>query len=118
MRVNATAGGGGDDLVQREVNARNLDRFEPHGGVIPYSCMDVITVLRKSLKDVVGYKNICLTKSLRPLVLGQGLCFELAYGSVLGASVFDACGLLLDCLLGRSRVVCCVYPSLLCCWLF
>ena len=52
---------------------RNLDRFEPHRGVIPYSCMDVITVLRKSLNDVAGYKNIGLTKSLRLLVLRQGL---------------------------------------------
>ena len=49
---------------------RNLDRFGSHGGVIPYSCMDAITVLRKSLKDVAGYKNIFLTKSLRLLVLG------------------------------------------------
>ena len=49
---------------------RNLDRFGPHGGVIAYSCMDVITVLRKSLKDVTGYKDICLTKSLRLLILG------------------------------------------------
>ena len=35
--------------------------------------MDAITVLRKSLKDVAGYKNIGLTKSLRLLVLRQGL---------------------------------------------
>ena len=48
---------------------RNLDKFGPHGGVIPYSCMDAITVLRKSLKDVAGYKNVGLTKSLRLRVL-------------------------------------------------
>ena len=114
MRVNATAGGGGDDLVQREVNAPKIRQVRTARGVIPYSCMDVITVLRKSLKDVAGYKNICLTKSLRLLVLGQGLCLELVYGSILGASGFDACGLLLDCLLGRSPVP----ASLLCCWLF
>ena len=50
---------------------RSLDRFGPCRGVIPYSYVDVITVLRKSLKDVVGYKNICLTKSLRLLVFGR-----------------------------------------------
>ena len=56
---------------------RNLDRFRLHGGVIPYSCMDTITVLRKSLKDVAGYKNCGLTKSLRLLVLRLELCSTL-----------------------------------------
>ena len=48
---------------------RNLDRFRPHEGVIPYSCLDAITILRKSLKDVVDYKNVGLSKSLGFLVL-------------------------------------------------
>ena len=66
---------------------RNLDRFGLHGGVIPYSCMDAITVLRKSLKDVAGYKKYDLTKSLRLLVLwlklcsGLVLCVRLWFGS-------------------------------------
>ena len=72
---------------------RKLDRFRPHGGVTSYSCVDVITVLRKSLKDVVGYKNVRLTKSLRLLVLGQGLCLELVYGSILAVSCSIACSL-------------------------
>ena len=55
-----------------------LDRFGPRGGVTPYSCMDAITVLRKSLKDVAGYKNLGLTKSLRLLVLRLGLCLALS----------------------------------------
>ena len=62
---------------------RNLDRFGPHGGVIPYSCMDAITVMRKSLKDVAGYKDVGLTKSLRLLVLRLELCSTLLTVSTL-----------------------------------
>ena len=49
------------DLVQEKWVHRGLDRFGPHGGVTPYSCMDTINALRKSLKDVTGYKNVGLS---------------------------------------------------------
>ena len=65
---------------------RNLDRFGPHGGVIPYSCVDVITVLRESLKDVAGYKNMGLSKSLELLVLRLEL--GSAFLTVLSCAVF------------------------------
>ena len=29
--------------------------------VIPYSCVDAINALRMSLRDVAGYKNVCLS---------------------------------------------------------
>ena len=29
--------------------------------VIPYSCVDALNVLRVSLRDVAGYKNVCLS---------------------------------------------------------
>ena len=65
---------------------QNLDRFESHEGVIPYSCMDAITVLRKSLKDVASYKNVGLSKSLRLLVLWLGL--GSAFLTVFSCAVF------------------------------
>ena len=79
MRMSATAGGGGDDLAQEEVNAPEFRqvRAPGGGGVIPYTCTDAITVLRKSLKDVAGYKKVGLTKSLRLLVLRLDLCSTL-----------------------------------------
>ena len=33
------------DLVQKEINTSGLDRFGPHRGVIPYSCVDAISFL-------------------------------------------------------------------------
>ena len=89
----------------------NLDRFGPHGGVIPYSCMDAITVLRKSLKDDAGYKNVGLTKSLRLLVL------RLELRSTLLKVFFLRCVLRVY---SRSLVVGPVRPGtlLLCCRLF
>ena len=48
----------GDDLVQIEVMHRSLDRFGPHGGVIPYSCMDAITFPEGDpSRKMSGYKE-------------------------------------------------------------
>ena len=70
---------------------QNLDRFGPHGGVIPYSCMDTITVLRKSFKDVAGYKGGFLSESLGLPVLRlvcNGSSSVMLFGGVPGFGVF------------------------------
>ena len=49
---------------------RSLDRFGPHEGVIPYSCMDAITYPEGDPSGIYLVTRIyCLTKSLRLLVL-------------------------------------------------
>ena len=83
---------------------RDLDRFGPHGGIIPYSCMDAITVLRKSLKDVAGYKNVGLTKRLRLLVLRLELCSALLTVSLFVGLVRCVVGILTPLLVFSERV--------------
>ena len=49
---------------------RSLDRFGPHGDVIPYSCMDAITFPGEIPQGkYLVIRIYCLTKSLRLLVL-------------------------------------------------
>ena len=62
MDVNAMAGG---------VEWSNAEKSKCAGGifrqvraalsVIPYSCVDAINALRMSLRNVAGYKNVCLS---------------------------------------------------------
>ena len=64
--------------------------------VIPYSCVDAINALRMSLRDVAGYKNVCLSWSFGLLVLrwSQLLCL---YWGVLLSSVFVRVGASFPC---------------------
>ena len=48
--------------MQNAVNAlEDFRQVRAALNVIPYSCVDAIKALRMSLRDVAGYKNICLS---------------------------------------------------------
>ena len=51
-----------NDRMQNTVNALEVFRQVWAAlSVIPYSCVNAINALRMSLRNVAGYKNVCLS---------------------------------------------------------
>ena len=50
------------DRMQKIVNAQEVFRqVRAALSVIPYSCVNATNALRMSLRNVTGYKNVCLS---------------------------------------------------------
>ena len=53
---------GWNDPMQNAVNALEVFRqVRTALSIIHYSCVDAINTLRMSLRNVAGYKNVCLS---------------------------------------------------------